>query len=267
MRTNRRGFLQTLAVGVPAVGALASNGLAADAQSNYEIELSKACADYYADPLGFVLAMYPWPIQGEEGPDTWQRDVLEEIGAMVADRAYDGRTSVQPIRKAISSGNGCGKTALFAWLVDWLMSTRINTRGTVTANTSDQLDKKTWAAVQEWTKRCRTGHWFTINGAIMYRNGHRATWFCSPISCAPENADAYQGQHARGSTSWYLFDEASGIPQTIWDAAEGGLTDEPVMIVGGNPLRYMIAPLISNQCAVRHRFVHSMTAAHVFLAS
>lgn len=203
----------------------------------YEDALIQECAACYADPLRFVLNMYPWPIQGEQGPDEWQRTVLEEIGEAVKDRGYNGRDSVAPIRKAISSGNGVGKTALFAWLVDWLMSTRPDTRGTVTANTSDQLEKKTWAAVREWTRRCRTGHWFTINNNIMYRNGRRAEWQCSPISCSPENADAYQGQHARGSTSWYLFDEASGILPPIWDAAEGGLTDEPVIIVGGNPLR------------------------------
>ena len=204
---------------------------------DYEAALIAECAACYADPLRFVRVMYPWPIQGEAGPDQWQIDVLTEIGAAVRDRGYNGKDSVAPIRKAIASGNGVGKTALFAWLVDWLMSTRADTRGTVTANTSDQLEKKTWAAVREWTRRCRTGHWFEINNNIMYRKGRRAEWQCSPISCSPENADAYQGQHARGSTSWYLFDEASGILPPIWDAAEGGLTDEPVIIVGGNPLR------------------------------
>lgn len=204
---------------------------------DYDTELLAVCADCYADPAAFVRIMYDWPILGMPGPDAWQRAVLEEISAAVRDRAYDGETSVAPIRKAISSGNGVGKTALFAWIVDWLMSTRHDTRGTVTANTADQLQYKTWAAVREWTRRCRTAHWFEINSAIMYRRGSRETWFCAPVSCAPENADAYQGQHARGSTSWYLFDEASGIQPEIWDAAEGGLTDEPIFIVGGNPLR------------------------------
>ena len=204
---------------------------------SYEEELIAECAACYADPLRFIRVMYLWPIQGEDGPAAWQCDVLDEIGAAVRDRGYGGKESVAPIRKAISSGNGVGKTALFAWIVDWLMSTRSDTRGTVTANTNDQLEKKTWAGVREWTKRCRTGHWFEINNNIMYRRGHRESWFCSPISCSPENADAYQGQHARGSTSWYLFDEASGIPLQIWEAAEGGLTDEPIFIVGGNPLR------------------------------
>src|SRR3990167_3136497 len=34
-----------------------------------------------------------------------------------------------------------------------------------------------------------------------------------------------------------------------------------------NPLRYMMTELISNQCPVRHRLVHSMTAAQVFFWS
>src|SRR3990167_5142254 len=129
---------------------------------DYELELAEFCSECYADPLAFVLGAYDWPVNGMAGPDQNQTAILEEIGAMVAERGYDGTTSVAPIRKAISSGNGCGKTALFAWLVNWLMSTRSHTRGTVTANTSDQLQKKTWEAVQEWTKRCRTGHWFEI---------------------------------------------------------------------------------------------------------
>lgn len=201
----------------------------------FEDELHQACASCYADPLKFVRVMYRWPIKGEPGPDTWQTEVLTWIGQQVRDRRYNGVDSVPPIRLALATGHGIGKTSLFAWLVDWLLSTRPHCRGTVTANTADQLQLKTWAAVQEWTARCLTGHWFEINSAIMYRRGHRATWACAPVSCAPENADAYQGQHAKGSTSFYLFDEASGIAQSIWDAAEGGLTDEPLFLVAGQP--------------------------------
>lgn len=209
--------------------------LSAAAQA--EAEIHDLCGECYAKPLEFVLRAYRWPINGEPGPDVWQREALLELGAQVLARGFDGGESVAPIRMAFSTGNGCGKTALFAWIVDWLMSTREKCRGTVTANTNDQLDKKTWAAVREWTKRCITAHWFEINSSVMYRKGAPREWFCAPISCAPENADAYQGQHAKGSTSWYLFDEASGIPKTIWEAAEGGLTDEPIFLVGGNPLR------------------------------
>ena len=214
--------------------ALANTGV-----QSYEDALKTELDDCYADPLRFVRMMYPWPIAGMDGPDRWQATVLEEIGAAVRDRGYhpDLNPHVPPIRKAISSGNNCGKSALVAWIVDWLMSTRPDCRGSVTANTEGQLQGKTWAAVIEWTKRCRTGPWFEVNSKIMYRTGRRAQWACAPISCAPENADAYQGQHARGSASWYVFDEASGILPAIWDAAEGGLSDEPFIIATGNPLR------------------------------
>lgn len=208
-----------------------------EAARDSEIELHEWCASCYADPLEFVLGAYDWPINGEPGPDAWQAQVLEELGAAVEQRGYDGTSSVLPIRQAISSGHGIGKTALFAWIVDWLMSTRRNCRGTVTANTNDQLEVKTWAGIQEWTARCLTAHWFEINSAIMYRKGYRSTWNTVPQTCAEENSEAFQGQHAKGSTSFYIFDEASAIPEPIWKAAEGGLTDEPIIIVGGNPTR------------------------------
>ena len=205
--------------------------------ATYDALLHEEVAQYYADPLGFVLAMYDWPINGEDGPDTWQADILTEIGEEVTERGFTGVGNVLPIREAISAGHSIGKSAEIAWITDWLMSTRPHCRGTVTANTNEQLEKKTWAAIREWTARCRTAHWFEINSQIMYRKGHRPTWFCSPQSCAEENSEAFAGQHARGSTSFYLFDEASAIPDKIYEVAEGGLTDEPIIMLVGNATR------------------------------
>lgn len=203
-----------------------------------ECELHEFVGQFYADPLGFVIAAYPWPINGVAGPDAWQRRVLTDIGEAVSARGFNGVDPVEPIREAISSGHGIGKSALFAWIVDWIMSTRPHCHGTVTAGTNDQLEKKTWAAVREWTKRCLTNHWFTINSVIMYRNGFRESWFCAPQSCAEENSEAFAGQHAKSSTSFYLFDEASAVPPKIHEVAEGGLTDgEPMFIMAGNPTR------------------------------
>jgi hypothetical protein len=57
-------------------------------------------------------------------------------------------------------------------------------------------------------------------------------------TCRKENSESFHGQHAARSTSWYLFDEASAIPDEIWTAAEGGLTDgEPMIFAWGNPTR------------------------------
>ena len=141
--------------------------------------------------------------------------MLEQIGREVAQRKFDGVQAVAPIRLGVSSGHGIGKGALTAWLVDWLMSTRCNARGTITANTQTQLDDKTWAAIQHWTKLCLTGHWFELNSTVMYRKGVRESWKCSSQSSKEENSEAFAGQHNLNSTSFYFFDEASAVPDEI----------------------------------------------------
>lgn len=207
----------------------------------YEQALHEAVAEYYADPLGFVLAMYPWgegELEGFEGPDTWQARFLDRIGEAVRERGFDGRHPVLPIRAAVSSGHGVGKSAMVAWLADWIMSTRPECQGSVTANTATQLDTKTWPAIQLWTRRCRTGHWFEINAERMWRKGHKEGWFLARQASDDANFEAFQGQHAISSTSFYLFDEASKIGDKIAEAAEGGLTDgEPMIFLFGNATR------------------------------
>ena len=100
---------------------------ASSKKASYEDLLHEEVAKYYADPLGFVLAMYPWGEPGRlerEEPDGWQRDSLNAIGEAVAARGFDGTIPVAPIREALSSGHGIGKSARVGWLVDWIMSTR-----------------------------------------------------------------------------------------------------------------------------------------------
>jgi hypothetical protein len=207
-----------------------------------ERELAKAVGDYYADPLGFVLFAYPWGKPGAleryNGPDTWQADFLGQLGEEVRSRRFDGFNPVMPVRFTTASGHGIGKSVLVAFLVDWIMSTRPHAKGTVTANTFQQLSTRTWATIQTWTRRCITAHWFTVTGDKMYHNAFKDSWFCSAQSCKEENSEAFAGQHAADSTSFYIFDEASAVPDKIWDVALGGLTDgEPMFFAFGNPTR------------------------------
>ena len=207
-------------------------------EATLQRELNEFAYEMYADPVGYALGAYRWPINGEPGPDRWQGEVLQDIGRQVLERGFDGLKAVLPIRKAISSGHGAGKSALFAWLVDWIMSTRPHCQGSVTANTSDQLEFKTWAAIQRWTALSSFAGWFTINSTIMFRKGHRASWFCVPLANDEKKSDAFQGQHAKDSTSFYLIDEGSGLGSKIPEAIEGGLTDgEPMVFTAGNMLR------------------------------
>lgn len=212
------------------------------ASAKLDAELAEFVGQFYDDPLGFVQACYPWgddgPLKDHDGPDVWQRDALARVGEAVCERKFTGTRAVAPIRVAVSSGHGIGKSTLQAWLVDWIMSTRPRARGTITANTSTQLDTKTWAAIQFWTKHCLTAHWFEINTTRMYRKGQRESWFCSPQSCKEENSEAFAGQHAADSTSFYVIDEGSAVADVIYEVSEGGLTDgEPMIFVFGNCTR------------------------------
>ena len=203
-------------------------------------ELVQSCRD---DPLRFVMMAYPWgvkggPLQHHAGPDVWQLDFLKRLRKHVRDRAFDGHTPVDPIRMGVSKGHGVGGSAVASWLVDWIMSTRPHCQGTVTANTSTQLQTKTWAAVQRWTRMCITASWFTVNTERMYYTGFKESWFCTPQTCQEQNSEAFAGQHAADSTSFYINDEDSSVPDTIHDVEEGGLTDgEPMQFLFGNPTR------------------------------
>lgn len=214
---------------------------------------------FFDDPLGFVLYAYDWDndpalqvvelaspwdlIYGSKyGPDEWACEFLDEIGRAVRERGFDGTQAVNALRMATSSGHGIGKSAITSWLVNWIMSTRPHCKGVVTANTAPQLESKTWAEISKWTKRCITAHWFEVTtgkGSMrIVHKQHPESWRCDAQTCREENSESFAGLHAANSTPFYIFDEASAVPDAIWEVAEGGLTDgEPMWFVFGNPTR------------------------------
>lgn len=263
-----RAELLTLAGAGGAVGRIARGWLrigfvAAQSRGNPTIDPAAtlpAMAGYlYDKPLAFVLFAYEWDQErslqvvklpdayrltydSEFGPDAWACDLLDEVALQVRERRFDGRNAVDSIRSAVSSGHGIGKSAITAWLVNWIMSTRPNARGVVTANTAPQLESKTWAEIGKWTKRCIFGDWFQVTtgkGSMrMTMNEHPESWRCDAQTCREENSESFAGLHAADSTPFYIFDEASAIPAKIWEVAEGGMTDgEPMWFAFGNPTR------------------------------
>lgn len=112
-----------------------------------EKELIEFIAQFEYDPAGFVKAMYSWG-EGElenKWPQKWQLELMEELAASMRD------DPCRLIRNAISSGHGIGKSAVVAWLIEWAMYTRADTRVVVTANTDTQLRTKTWPSLGSGT--------------------------------------------------------------------------------------------------------------------
>lgn len=221
---------------------MSTQDVAPPTSRDFDAELHDFCAEYYANPLEWVRGAFSWgepgPLEAYPEPDLWQCEFFEWLGHQITLRAFDGVNPVMPIKGAVSSGHGIGKGALVGMLTDFLMSTRRNAKGVITANTSTQLQDKTWAGIQTWTKRCLTAPWFEINQNIMYRRGFRDAWKCSPQTCDPDNSEAFAGQHNVSSTSFYINDEDSNVPNIIHEVQEGGLTDgEPMHFLFGNPTR------------------------------
>lgn len=194
-------------------------------------------AGYADDPLGFALDCFQ---PAYLDLDEWQRQFLIDLGEEVKKRRFNPLEPepVDPIRMAVASGHGIGKSTLTAVLFWWVICTRPFSKIRVTANTYTQLEITTWAEILKWGKLCRFRDWFEPTGGKVYHKEHKEQWFGIPITCAEENSEAFAGQHNRTSSSVFLFDESSLIADVIWDVADNGLTDgEPMWFAFGNPTR------------------------------
>ncbi len=207
-----------------------------------EQEIEEFVASCHYDPLKFVRGAYPWgepgPLADEIGPDDNQIEFLTALGEEIRARGFDGTTPVMPIKMSETSGHGTGKSALLSWIKDFIMSTRPHSDLTVTAGTYAQLESRTWPAIQFWSKLCLTAPWFDIMESGIYSKDFPETWKCQMQSCKEQNAQAFAGQHSKRSTSGYLFDEASEVPDKVWETAYGGMTDgEPMLFAFGQMVR------------------------------
>jgi hypothetical protein len=204
---------------------------------NVEMELINEVARCRHDPLRFVILAFPWG-EGElaehTGPDAWQRDILNEV--------RDGMSLNEALRVAVASGHGIGKSALVSWLILWAISTSVDTRGVVTANTEQQLKGKTWAELAKWFRLCLCQHWFELTATALFSAdpAHEKTWRIDVVAWSERNTEAFAGLHNQGRRIILIMDEASAIPDSIWHVSQGALTDRDTEIMWfafGNPTR------------------------------
>jgi hypothetical protein len=223
--------------------------------ANVEIEgeLAEFIATFYDDPLGFVMAVYPWgepvladgafnPLHNKTGPEEWQRDELNQIGAHIKENRDRLELGLDMLvyRSATASGHGVGKSALVAWVIHFLMSTRVDTRMAITASTQFQLEDKTWPELAKWQDLAINGHWFkwtaTTYSFAAYPEERRKNYRATAATVSETNTEAFAGLHNEGKTVAVIFDEASGVLPKIWEVVEGALTDgEPFFWAFGNP--------------------------------
>ena len=204
------------------------------------LALGRQILDFYADPLGFVLFVFPWGEVGtplapkaddpEPGPDIWQRDFLTRLGNLIR----QGFPANKAIRMAVASGHGPGKTALVAWVILWFISTRPNPQIVVTANTKNQLSDKTWRELGKWQNMAINGYWFEWTATKLKMKSDPNLWFASAVPWSASNPQAFAGTHEENVL--VIFDEASEIVNEIWETTEGAMTTPGAMwFAFGNP--------------------------------
>ncbi len=191
------------------------------------------------NPLAFVLFAFPWqqpgtPLEHFKGPRKWQREVLTEIANHI--KQNQGKIDYDTLRHAVSSGRGIGKSALVSWITIWMLSTRIGSTTIISANSESQLRSVTWAEITKWLAMSLNSHWFEVSATrlmpakwiteLVERDLKKGTryWGVEGRLWSAENPDAYAGVHNFDGVL-VIFDEASGIDDSIWAVTAGFFTE------------------------------------------
>lgn len=136
---------------------------------------------------------------------------------------------------AIKSGHGTGKTTLLAWVILWVGMFKYDAKIPATAPTAPQLIKLLIPEVRKWKDRLppQLSNQITINNdAIKFTTGNE----CTPRTARKEAPEGLQGFHASYLT--WIVDEASGVPNIIFEVIDGSLTGEDYLrIMAANPTR------------------------------
>lgn len=176
-------------------------------------------ARYFADPVLFVREVY-----GVE-PDDWQIQVMTWV-------AQDVR------RISVVSGHGVGKTTVLAWLIVWWVLTRYPQRCICTAPTSTQLFAALANEAFAWIGKLpdELKKLLTVKMESIELTADPHDSFVEFRTSRPDQPEALAGVH---STYVLLIgDEASGIPEQVFEAASGSMSAEnAIMILAGNGVR------------------------------
>ena len=173
------------------------------------------------------------------GPALFAKEVL---GAKPTEQQWEAsRALVERRRVSIRSGHGTGKSAFLAWCPPWFMSCYFPCKIPCTAPTAHQLTDVLWAELAKWHRQLKErfpviGHQFDWKSDHFTLVTHPQESFAVARTSRPENPEALQGFHSENLL--FLIDEASGVPEQVFQVAEGALsTDGAFVVMAANPTR------------------------------
>jgi hypothetical protein len=190
---------------------------------------------YRADPVAFFREIL--------GLEPWSRQV--EILEAVRDNP----------RVAVRSGHKIGKSNVAAGLALWYYCSFPDARAIMSSTTARQVDQILWRELRMMRARggrcvaCKLEdpdgrrikrpcpHSATIDGEIgeLARTGLKSDDFREVVGFTAREAEAVAG--ISGRNLLYLVDEASGVPDEIFEAIEGNRAGGARIVMFSNPTR------------------------------
>lgn len=177
---------------------------------------------YRYDPVGFVRNVF-----GVE-PDKWQAEVLEAV-------FIDGERKL-----SIRSCHGVGKTALLAWIAVIACCVLPAAKVIQTAPSGPQLFDALFAETKSWFKQLPPAllALFDLQAERIEHRGAPEDIFVSARTSRAEKPEAMQGIHAERGMVILMPDEASGIPEAVFEASIGSMSQRNACtILTSNPTR------------------------------
>lgn len=174
---------------------------------------------YRDDPVLFVKNVF------KAEPDEWQTEFLEAI------RDNNRRISVR-------SGHGVGKSTAASWAMLWYLLTRYPVKVVVTAPTSSQLFDALFAEIKRWVKEMppALSELLEVKSDRIELKPSPTEAFISARTSRAEQPEALQGIHS--DNVMLVADEASGVPEAVFEAAAGSMSGHAaVTVLLGNPVR------------------------------
>ena len=174
---------------------------------------------YRDDPVRFVREVL------KIEPDPWQQQFLRWIAA--GER-----------RISIRSAHGVGKSTAASWGALWFLLTRYPVKVVITAPTSSQLYDALFAELKHWVNELPEALRVLLeskNERVVLKADPDAA-FVSARTSRAEQPEALQGVHSEHVM--LIADEASGVPEAVFEAASGSMSGySATTVLLGNPTK------------------------------
>ena len=174
---------------------------------------------YSNDPVKFVEKVL------KVKPDPWQAELLEQVAK--------GTRKI-----SVRSGHGTGKSTVASWTILWYFLTKHPCKIVLTAPTSSQLFDALFSEVKSWIKKLPDAlqNLLEVTSDRVVLIAAPQDKFISVRTSRAEVPESLAGIHS--SNVLLVVDEASGIPEAVFEAAAGSMSaTSACTILLGNPVR------------------------------